>query len=100
MSKVFSVIWTLAIAIAIGVILVICQKILPDSPFQSFMSWSTEFSQYMKFICYFVPVARIIAVLEAWVLCMINWYVFRIIYKIADHVVSTLSSPVNTLIKK
>lgn len=102
MTKVFSMIWSLAIAVAIGVILVICQKILPDSPFQSFLSWSSlaNLSQYLKFVFYFVPVAKIIAVMEAWVLCMTNWYTFRIIYKIADHVVSALSSPVNSLLKK
>jgi hypothetical protein len=102
MSKVFSLIWTLAIAVAIGVILMICSEILPDSPFQQFLSWSSlaSFSQYLKFVFYFVPAAKIIAVMEAWVLCMTNWYTFRIVYKIADHVVSGLSSPINALMGK
>jgi hypothetical protein len=101
MTKIFSLIWTMAIAVAIGVILIICEQILPDSPFQSFLSWSSlaSFSQYLKFVFYFIPAAKIIAVMEAWVLCMTNWYTFRIIYKIADYVVSGLSSPINSLLK-
>lgn len=101
MTKLFSLIWSVAIAVAVGVILVICQNILPNSPFQSFMEWSSlaSFSQYMKFVCYFVPVGKILAVMEAWVLCMTNWYTFRIIYKVADHVVSALSSPIGALLK-
>jgi hypothetical protein len=102
MSKVFSLIWALAISVAIGVILLICSEILPDSPFRAFLSWSSlaSFSQYLKFVFYFVPAAKIIAVMEAWVLCMTNWYTFRIVYKIADHVVSGLSSPINSLLGK
>lgn len=101
MTKLFSLIWSISIAIAIGVILLICQAILPDSPFQTFLEWSSlaNFSQYLKFVFYFIPAAKIIAVMEAWVLCMTNWYTFRIIYKIADHVVSALSSPIGALMK-
>jgi hypothetical protein len=101
MTKIFSLIWSVAIAVAIGVILIICEQILPDSPFQKFLSWSSlaNFSQYLKFVFYFIPAAKIIAVMEAWVLCMTNWYTFRIIYKLADHVVSGLSSPLNSLLK-
>jgi hypothetical protein len=101
MSKIFSLIWTIAIGAAIALILVLCSKILPDSPFQQFITSSSigNFSQYFKFVFYFIPVGKMIAVMEAWVLVMTNWYTFRIIYKLVDHVVSSMSSPFGSLLK-
>lgn len=102
MSKIFSLVSTMAIAVAVGVILMLCADLLPDSPFQQFISASAlgNLSQYFKFVFYFIPVAKMIAVMEAWILVMTNWYTFIIVYRVANSVVSTLSSPMNTMLKK
>lgn len=91
---VYSLVYTVAIAVAISIILALCWEYLPDSPFQTFIK-GTEmgtFNEYVKYIGYFIPINRMIVVMEAWVLCMTNWYTFKIILRLFNGVSASLSS--------
>lgn len=61
-------------------ILALCIKILPNSPFQAILDQYGTFSElpkYLQLFYYFVPVDRLIAVLNMWIVCILNYFVFR-----------------------
>lgn len=59
---------------------------LPNSPFQAFIGADTGFLYYAQYLDYFIPVQEMIAVMEAWVFVIIDWYTFRIIFDIFSKV--------------
>lgn len=91
MGKAFSMVATMSIGVVVTIILVLCSEILPDSPFQQFCSIG-DFSEYLKFVFYFVPVAQIIAVMEAWVSAITMWYTFSFVYRIVQPMLTSLTS--------
>ena len=85
MTKLYSTIITLVTNAAVIVVLMAAVKILPDSPFQSFINGSLfgSLGTYIKNINYFLPVSQTIALLEAWILCISEWYLWKFIYRIS-----------------
>ena len=61
-------------------------KILPTSPFLAYLGVS-EFSEYLPYINYFVPVDAFIVISEAWLIALTAW----IILKFARKAVSVVS---------
>lgn len=52
--------------------------LLPLSPFRSFLD-RLDVSGYLGLLNYFIPVAEIIAVLQAWVTAITLYYVYSVI---------------------
>lgn len=67
-----------ALTTVLGPIVDIACAILPQSPFLQFNEWLT-LNKYISNIQYFLPISEAVAVLEAWVACIIFWYVYRFI---------------------
>lgn len=91
MGKSLSLITTMGIAVVVTIVLVMCSELLPGSPFQAYLSFG-EFSEYLKFVFYFLPVAQIIAVMEAWISCIVSWYTFNFVYRIIQPMLTSLTS--------
>lgn len=102
MNKIYSIISTVGISLAVIVVLYLCMNILPNSPFQSFLGLSTqsEFYKNVKYAFYFLPLDKIIVTLEAWVLCMIEWYTWRFCYKATEKVMGGSTDLINAALRK
>lgn len=90
MTKFYTFIIQAVINSGVLIFLLLAVKILPSSPFVAFMNLSqvANIWDYMKYITYFIPVAQMIAILEAWVLCISQWYLWRFIYDISKNLSS------------
>lgn len=60
-------------------------SILPDSPFTKFID-SIQNIPYVNVINYFIPIDVFLTIAEAWLTCIITWYVFQLIYKVLAEV--------------
>jgi hypothetical protein len=94
MAKWFSAIST---AVTTGIILVVlalaCQ-LLPYSPFQTIMSNTNlgAFSEYLPAIAYFLPIQEVTLMLEVWVTCITEYFLWKIIFKVTCAVSSSGTS--------
>lgn len=68
-------------SVANPVIAFIC-AILPDSPFQSFISSNIYNNKYLQMINYFVPVGVFISIGEAWLTCIALYYLYQFVFKL------------------
>lgn len=73
------------LVILITCIALVC-KILPGSPFLAYLGWS-DFSEYLPYINYFVPIDAFIVMSEAWLVALTVWF----LVKFAVKAVSTVS---------
>lgn len=55
-------------------------KILPGSPFLAYLGWS-DFSDYLPYINYFVPVDAFIVMSEGWLACITVWFIVKFAIK-------------------
>lgn len=67
-----------ALTTVLSPIVDIACTILPQSPFLRFEKW-LSLNEYLSYIQYFLPISESIAILEAWIACIIFWYVYRFI---------------------
>lgn len=66
-----------AIGFAIVVVVIgLCFKILPTSPFLAYMGLS-DMSEYLPYINYFVPIDFFIAATEAWLIALTAYIVLK-----------------------
>lgn len=65
----------------LGFVLTTVLALLPDSPFQKYIINNTLISKYVGYINYFVPVASILVVLEAWCLAVSVYYLVQIVLR-------------------
>lgn len=67
---------------------------LPDSPFKSVLNASVfdALRPYMKYINWFLPVKEMVCILEVWVLCIAQYFLWEICQKILNSVSSNSSS--------
>jgi hypothetical protein len=88
MSKWLSSISTLVASAGILVILAIAAQFLPYSPFQSFISGSywNALVPYLNAINYFVPISEMIVILEAWTVCIAEYWLWELIYSVTKSV--------------
>lgn len=66
---------------ALGVVLNLVFAILPDSPFQKYIVGNSTIKQYVGQINYFLPIAEILLILEAWCGAIAIFYVVQIILR-------------------
>lgn len=87
MAKFYTFIVQAVVNFGVVVVLLLAVKILPNSPFDSFLNHNSvgHIWNYMKYINYFVPIPQIIAILEAWLCCIMEWYLWRFIYDISKN---------------
>lgn len=76
----------------LAVIIALLFKVLPTSPFLAYLGWS-DFSEYLPYINYFIPIDSFIVIGESWLSCVGIWFVV----KLARKAVATVSdiSPLN-----
>ena len=65
--------------------------ILPSSPFRSFMDYFGN-NECLGYINYFVPVNTFVAILEAWVSCILAYYVFRFMYSLVMAAINAVTN--------
>lgn len=85
-AKVVALLSTFVSNFAALIILALIIKILPNSPFQTVIDQYCTFSalpKYLQLFYYFVPVERIVAVLELWIACILNYFIFEFFLKTA-----------------
>ena len=57
-------------------------SILPDSPFKFLENFAnSEMGQWFKWLNWFVPVNVFVSILEAWLACVIVYYVVQIVLR-------------------
>jgi hypothetical protein len=54
--------------------------LLPRSPFHDFIEWSLS-QDYLRYLNWLVPVAQMVAILEAWVLAIGIYYIYQIVLR-------------------
>lgn len=64
-----------------GFVLTTVFSLLPDSPFQKYIINNVVISKYVGYINYFVPVANILIILEAWCLAIGVYYIVQIVLR-------------------
>lgn len=90
MRKIFTFVVDAVVNSVLVIFLLVAVNILPDSPFEAFIKLSSfsHIWDYLKYINYFIPIPKIITTLEAWVMCIMEWYLWRFIYDISKNVSS------------
>lgn len=53
---------------------------LPSSPIV-WLEANTQIKQYLKWVNWFIPIYQMIPVLEAWLVCVICYYVIQVILR-------------------
>lgn len=95
MSKaVYALISQLVINSLILIILAVACNFLPDSPFKSYLNGGvlSALQSYMKYINWFLPVKEVISVLELWVACVLQYFLWEFIQKCMNSVASNSST--------
>jgi hypothetical protein len=94
MSKWLSAISTLVASAGVLVILSVACKFLPYSPFQSFINGSywSALVPYLNAMNYFVPISEMIVITEAWTVCILEYWLWEIIYSVTKSVSSSGTS--------
>lgn len=64
----------------LGSVLNLMFSLLPNSPFNYVVN-SSVISPYLGYINYFVPVAEILAILEAWCVAIGTYYIIQIVLR-------------------
>jgi hypothetical protein len=65
----------------LGAVLGIAFGMLPESPFQKYLLQNDMIKQYVGYINYFVPVAEMLVVLEAWCFAIGVYYIIQIVLR-------------------
>lgn len=65
----------------LGSVLTLVLSMLPDSPFQKYIIQNSIIKTYVGYINYFIPVAQILVVLEAWCLAIGVYYIVQIVLR-------------------
>lgn len=65
----------------LGEVLSLVFYLLPNSPFQKYIIQNSFIKNYVGYINYFVPVAEILVVLEAWCLAIGVYYILQIVLR-------------------
>ncbi len=55
---------------------------LPDSPFTILDTMSSsEFSEWLGFLNWFIPVNTFVAILESWLVCVGLYYIYQVVLR-------------------
>lgn len=65
----------------IGLVVTAVFSVLPDSPFQKYIIENSIITKYVGMINYFLPVAEILVVMEAWCVAISIFYVVQIVLR-------------------
>lgn len=84
----YTLVASLATNVFILIVLSVACNFLPDSPFVSYTSGSIfdAFKDYLPYINWFLPISQIIAVLELWVGCVLQYFLWEFLFKIMSGV--------------
>lgn len=65
----------------LGKVVQIVFFMLPNSPFQKYIVQNSVIKSYVGYINYFVPIAEMLIVLEAWCLAIGVYYIIQIVLR-------------------
>lgn len=73
------------IANVLSLLVELCCAILPTSPFETFLDYFSKF-EYLPYINFFLPIDAFCAVFEAWLSCVLLWYVWQFVMDVISWV--------------
>ena len=68
-------------------IMVLMVNYLPESPIQNFISGAGSFWAFCNGLAWFIPIDRMFAVLEVWVVVMWSIVVFKVVYELVNKII-------------
>jgi hypothetical protein len=63
----------------LGVVLTVILSLLPNSPFQAFITSDSSVMTVLKYINYFIPVLTFIAIMEAYIVAVALFNIVQIV---------------------
>lgn len=77
---------TVALTVVGTVILMLMVNYLPESPIRSYINQANSFWVFTAGLGYFLPIDRIIAVFESWIIVMGALVVYKIAYELISKI--------------